>query len=234
MREAGAEPVESYPGVNVRWRCLCMNPDCPGPDDRVIFPRLGWVRRGSRACKWCAGVVIDPRRAIELMLARGFKPLEDYPGAREPWRSRCRTCKNIVKPSLSAITSRPQGGCSFCAEHGFKRGKPALVYLMIHRRMKAAKIGVCNPGSGRIEKHQGRGWELYKTLALELGQQAEDLETEVLVEWRSEGLEPVLDNGKTYDGYTETVFLQDPADAALLWQDVVDIAAKLGFMGEPL
>lgn len=227
MLEAGAKPLDGYPGVNARWRCLCLNSECPGPEDRVIFPRLGWVRRGSRACKWCAGVVIDPRRARELMLRRGFEPLEDYPGVREPWRCRCRTCKNIVKPSLSSITRKPQGGCNTCAEYGFKRGKPAAVYLMIHRRMQAAKVGVCNLDSGRIEKHQRRGWELYRAMPFELGQRAEDLETEVLVEWRSEGREPVLDGENTYDGYTETVPLQDPADAALLWQDLVEIAATL-------
>ncbi|MEY9861474.1 hypothetical protein ABH935_007115 [Catenulispora sp. GAS73] len=227
MLAANAKPLEPYPNVNARWRCLCLNDDCPGPEDRVIFPRLTWVRRGSKACKWCAGVVIDPQRARDLMTRRGFEPLEDYPGVREPWRCRCRTCGNIVKPSLSSITGKPQGGCNTCAEYGFKRGKPALVYLMINRRLRAAKVGVCNIDSGRIEKHQGRGWELYKTVPFELGQHAEDLETEVLVEWRSEGREPVYDDGNTYDGYTETVPLEDPAEAALFWQDIVETSRRL-------
>ena len=31
MIAAGAQPLEGYPGANVRWRCLCLAPGCPGP-----------------------------------------------------------------------------------------------------------------------------------------------------------------------------------------------------------
>lgn len=232
----GAQPLESYPGVNGRWRSRCLAPACPGPPERIIYPRLGWVRRGAQACKWCAGVVIAGDEAHGIMVAAGLEPLEPYPGVRVPWRCRCmnQVCGADVFPTLGSVNSRGTG-CSECAEYGFKRDRPALVYLLHHQRLQAAKVGICNLGTGRIEKHLGRGWQLHKTLSFALGRDAERLEREILVEWRAQDWKPVHDAGQAYDGWTETTPLGGDICLAALWDGVLELRSllELGRRGAP-
>ncbi|MGV9503868.1 hypothetical protein ACWDQ0_36980 [Streptomyces sp. NPDC003642] len=219
---AGAQPLEPYPGVNGRWRSRCLATDCPGPADRIIYPRLGWIRRGAQACKWCAGVIIDPLTAHDIMISQaGLLPQVPYPGVREPWECRCQNCQSTVYPTLGSVTSRSTG-CSECAEYGFQRGKPALLYLLTHERLQAAKVGVCNLNTGRIERHQRRGWVRYDVLPFEAGRDAEVLEKQVVAEWRSQGWRPVLDGRQRYDGWTETVTLR-LATASELWKGILDL-----------
>ncbi|CAM5397606.1 hypothetical protein BOQ63_025875 [Streptomyces viridifaciens] len=49
------------------------------------------------------------------MLSLGLEPLVPYPGVNEPWRSRCRTCKKIVDPSLTNAR-KTKHKCRFCAQ----------------------------------------------------------------------------------------------------------------------
>ncbi|WP_405649639.1 hypothetical protein OG581_52490 [Streptomyces sp. NBC_01386] len=223
VRAAGAGPLEAYPGVNERWKCQCLAVDCPGPADRIIYPRLGWVRRGAQACKWCAGAVIDPLTARDIMISQaGLMPQEPYPGVRERWECRCMNCQSIVHPTLGSVNSRGTG-CSECANSGFQRGSPGLLYLVTHQRLQAAKIGICNLHTRRIERHEGRGWQRHATLDFPLGRDAELLERQVLAEWRAQGWRPVLDGGKPYDGWTETIPFDEEVTPDTLWQGVLDL-----------
>lgn len=230
MRAAGAEPLEPYPGVNSRWRCRCLAPECPGPPSRIIYPRLGWVRRGAQSCKWCAGVVIDADRAAETMrTVAGLEPQEPYPGVRERWKCWCDQHKGYVWPTLGSVNSRGSG-CVECAVSGFKRDQPAQVYLIEHPERKAVKVGICNIGTRRIERHEGRGWRRYKVLDFELGSHAELLEREVVAEWRSEGWLPVRE-AEPYDGWTETAPLTGEITLEAMWADVVDLHGRLAADG---
>lgn len=219
---AGAQPLRTYPGVNERWQSLCLARDCPGPTDRIIYPRLTWIRRGAQACKWCAGVVIDPKTAHDIMVSQaGLLPQVPYPGVRERWECRCQNCQSTVYPTLGSVSSRGTG-CSECAEYGFQRSKAALLYLVTHEGLQVAKVGICNLNTGRIEKHERRGWKRYGVLACRTGRDAELLEKQALAEWRSQGWRPVLDDGQPYDGWTETASLSS-ASADELWQGILDL-----------
>jgi hypothetical protein len=50
------------------------------------------------------------------MRAAGLEPLEPYPGNRPPWRCRCLTCGQDVRPRYANILGG-QGGCGFCARN---------------------------------------------------------------------------------------------------------------------
>ncbi|MEU4873427.1 hypothetical protein [Streptomyces sp. NPDC021608] len=129
-------------------------------------------------------------------------------------------------PTLGSVSSRGTG-CSECAEYGFKREQPAMVYLLRHERLQAAKIGICNLGTGRIEKHRSRGWELHGTLAFELGRDAERLEREVLAEWRVQDWKPIRDGDRTYDGWTETTSVTPDVPIEALWNGVGELLKLL-------
>ena len=106
---------------------------------------------------------------------------------------------------------------------GFRPGEAALVYLLRHERLQAAKVGVCNMGTGRISRHLRRGWQLHATLAFEAGRDALRLEREVLAEWRAQDLEPVRDGGRSYDGWTETASLSSAMTVEVLWSGVLQL-----------
>ncbi|MFD7645672.1 hypothetical protein ACFV4P_34070 [Kitasatospora sp. NPDC059795] len=228
MLAVGARPLEPYKGVGQRWRSLCLAADCPGPQDRIIYPRLSWIRRGSQACKWCAGVVIDESIARATMSAAGLEPLVPYPGVRERWKCQCANpaCRAVVYPTLGSVNSRGTG-CSECAEYGFKREQPALLYLLFHERLGAAKVGICNLDTGRIEKHERRGWQRHATLDFELGRHAELLEREVIAEWRAQDWKPVRDGEDTYDGWTETTPVTEDSSVDSLWDGIVEMRRLL-------
>ncbi|MFD5877472.1 hypothetical protein [Streptomyces yangpuensis] len=228
MLAVGARPLEPYPGANERWRSRCLATHCPGPSDRTIYPRLGWIRRGAQACKWCAGVVIDEDAARDTMIEAGLRPLAPYPGVRERWKCECTNpqCQAVTYPTLGSVNSRGSG-CSECAAYGFKREQPALVYLLFHERLQAAKVGICNLDTGRIQKHKGRGWQLHETLDFELGRDAERLEREVIAEWRAQDWKPVRDGKNTFDGWTETTPVTADSSIEALWSGVVQLRSLL-------
>ncbi|REK89554.1 hypothetical protein DY245_14985 [Streptomyces inhibens] len=156
----------------------------------------------------------------------GLAPQVPYPGVREQWKCRCMNCQSIVYPTLGSVNSRGTG-CSECAPYGFQRGKPGLLYLVTHQHLKAAKIGICNLGTRRVERHEGRGWKRHATLPFPLGRSAELLEKQVLAEWRAQGWRPVLDAGRPYDGWTETVPLSEEVTVQALWQGVLELSELL-------
>jgi hypothetical protein len=113
MRAAGLEPLDPYPGAGQPWRCLCTR--C----GHEVKPRYASVSKGS-GCRYCAletagqSVRLDGSAAAELMRAAGVDPLEPYPGAGEPWRCRCVTCGNEVRPRYTDV-QRGHRGCKWCS-----------------------------------------------------------------------------------------------------------------------
>lgn len=79
MVDAGLKPREAYPGVNNRWRCLCLI--CGAK----VWARLNAVllrAKGRRGCK--VGYALDPLAAATVMLAAALEPLTEFPGAGKP------------------------------------------------------------------------------------------------------------------------------------------------------
>ncbi len=111
MREAGAEPQETYPGARRPWKCFCVR--C----GRTVRPWFSQVRAGSGACGYCAKRKLDPDEAAERMRAAGVQPHGAYPGKNDvPWPGTCMRCGDAIAPTLAtAIDPRGAGGCNRCA-----------------------------------------------------------------------------------------------------------------------
>jgi hypothetical protein len=60
---------------------------------------------------------IPDDEAAAMMRAAGAEPLEPYPGALAPWRSRCSACGCEINPRLSNIR-QGSGACKHCAQVG--------------------------------------------------------------------------------------------------------------------
>lgn len=113
MRQAGLEPLTDYPGSAQPWPCRCTT--C----DREVTPSHHSIQRGQGGCEYCAGKVVDPAEAAEIMRAAGLEPLQDYPGSAVPWLCRCTTCAGEVRPTYGDVSNG--SGCRHCWEQ--RRGE---------------------------------------------------------------------------------------------------------------
>ena len=109
MSAAGFRPLAPYVKSLAKWPCVCTT--C----GEESTPTLAAVRHSNTGCRFCAGNTrYDHETAAAIMRERGLEPLEKYPGAREPWPSRCVTCKAEVSPQFSVVKNR-DSGCQKCA-----------------------------------------------------------------------------------------------------------------------
>jgi hypothetical protein len=72
------------------------------------------------------------------------------------------------------------GGCKFCATKGINLAAPSVIYLITHSSLNAHKIGISAPSGYRLRQHTRLGWEVFKTAALPTGEDAFEVESEVL------------------------------------------------------
>jgi hypothetical protein len=157
------------------------------------------------------------------MKAARLKPKVLYPGNHKAWLCECMDCGNEVSPMYGNI-AKGQGGCQHCADHGFRPGEPALVYLLTDPNRGAHKIGIAGIDSGRLDKHRRAGWTVHRTREVASGKVAYEVEAAVLRWWRDDlGHPPFLATG---DGWTETVDAS-VLDAKVIWAYVGRVARRI-------
>jgi len=177
LREADLVPLTRYQNADAPRRCRCMK--C----GNVVSPSWSNVKKGNR-CVYCARKKIRISEVDTLFLTKGAQPLARYTNAKAGRRSRCLSCSAIIFPSLSNLRSG-QGACSSCAKYGFDRAAPASLYLVVSRRLHAAKIGVRSKVSryDRLKAHSLNGWTIEGVWEVPTGRIAEQLESKVLKFW---------------------------------------------------
>jgi hypothetical protein len=117
MTDAGAIPLEPYPGGNsMPWRCRCLQ--C----DSEITPRYNNVKKGRHPCLHCSRTASGVARRLSVddaeafMRDHGAEPLDPYPGhVNEPWRCQCLTCGHEVRPRLATVRDRGANPCVYCS-----------------------------------------------------------------------------------------------------------------------
>lgn len=55
---------------------------------------------------------IEAADAVEAMLARGTRPVEQFPGTQHPWRSVCLTCGEESSPRYNDVVNKGTGPCN--------------------------------------------------------------------------------------------------------------------------
>jgi hypothetical protein len=220
-RAAGFEPLEEYKGRHKPWKCRCMK--C----GETIAPHYSGILTGG-GCRFCAGLVVDPLKAVDLMMSKKLIPLVPYPGAGIPWLCKCEKCNREVKPRYSQINAGI-GGCKYCATYGYDFSKGGILYLITNKDLNAHKIGITNENAKekRLAKHTKEGWKTYKTKYFEDGNSAFEVEQEILLWWRSElGLPSYLSGSEMpHGGYTETVDASE-IDLLEIWERIELIATQ--------
>lgn len=108
MLAAGLQPLEDYPGANRPWKCECLT--C----GKTINPQYSRVKSGT-GCAFCAGKMVSPEEAVEVMRSAQLEPMVPYPGSRAHWKSKCLRCNRIVSPTYGDVRIG-DGGCKFCGK----------------------------------------------------------------------------------------------------------------------
>ena len=177
----------------------------------VFNTRFAQLVRQKYGCGKCAGNIVDPKEALEIMHLNGYKPIDPYIDNKTKWRSIHLKCGSIVYPLYSTIRSG-SGACRHCATHGFKYSKSAFLYLIYHGNLNALKVGIANPAkiakSDRLNRYKHHGWQVFRIWNFDEGREAEDVENAVLYHLRvTLGLPSYLSASEMsgQGGHTETV-----------------------------
>jgi hypothetical protein len=220
MLEAKLEPLVPYPGSQRPWKCKCLR--C----GRDVAPALTGIQRGQKGCVYCGGKKVDPDEAFSLMLASGLTPLETYERADKPWKCTCNNCKKLVTPTYTAIRIG-QGGCRYCANKGLDYNEPAYLYAMTHQALAAHKVGIANHKTrvNRIKEHQKYGWVLFKSIDFDTGDDAFQIEQQLLAWLRQKkGLGVFLSKEQLpQGGYSETIEAAE-IDLPTIWAKVEELS----------
>ena len=106
MNKAGFKTLVPYPGGNKPWKSQCLK--CK----KVFSPQYTSIKLGF-GCKYCAHKAVDPKDAIASMKSRGFKVLEEFPGATKPWLVECLNCKKTFKTMFQSLNTINK--CKYCS-----------------------------------------------------------------------------------------------------------------------
>jgi hypothetical protein len=169
------------------------------------------IKQGQpKCCDLCRrnGPITDAA-ANDLLLLAGAKPLEPFPGIKNRWKAQClnEKCRQEIWALLESIKHAGTGACESCGAYGIKADDDALIYLITHSSLGAAKIGIAKSGGKRLAQHIRNGWTVDQNLPL-VGRDARAVERAVLGVWTK----LKLPYGASADdmpqaGYTETVKL---------------------------
>jgi hypothetical protein len=221
-------PKVNYPGVDKQWLSDCNN--C----GREVTPSLHSIKNGgSKGCIYCAGnAPTDPAYAQTLLRRAGAEPLELFPGRNSRWKARCLDpgCRAVVYPILRSIQRNSSSACPECSDLGFNPLAPSSVYLVINLALVAAKVGIMNIGSSRLDQHRRAGWQTHDTAYVPMGWLARAVELAVISRWRELGWKQAVTDPALMPqgGMSETVALALGRDQDMLWNHVLTAVDNIG------
>ena len=214
--------------MDKQWLSECNN--C----GRAVTPSLHSIKnRGSKGCIYCAGnAATDPAYAQALLRRAGAEPLEPFPGRNSRWKACCLDpgCRAVVYPILRSIQRNGSPACPECSDTGFNPLAPSSVYLVINLTLSAAKVGIMNAGSSRLDQHRRAGWHTHDTAYAAMGWVARAAERAVISRWRELGWQQAITDpaAMPQGGMSETVALVPGGDPHVLWQHVLTAVDHAG------
>ncbi len=212
-------PLIDFPGGSFPW--LCLHNVC----GTKVEVKAAYLRKGNIGCSFCSGTKpITVTQANKFFKSRGFKPLEPFTNARTPMRSIHLVCGREVNPTWGSL--RASGGCKYCSVSLVNLIAPAYFYLITNKDLNAHKVGISGHGAtvNRLERHKKLGWNVYAVQDLDTGEEAYDLEEEVLDWLRNDLHLPryLVSELMPQGGHTETVDASE-VELATIWAKVVEL-----------
>lgn len=123
MESKGLIPQTPYKNSGEKWLCKCLK--C----GRQVSPSYNQIQQGQSGCAYCARRRVDPKEAENIMLKSGAIPLTKYPGARRPWKSKCKKCDLTIFPIYSYVANNAVNPCGYCAGKKVEPGRAFQLML---------------------------------------------------------------------------------------------------------
>ena len=114
MLKAKLQPLVPYTNSATKWLSTCLR--CGGS----ASPTLSDIQGGHGGCLPCGYKAtadktrMSSKKAAEVMVGAGYKPLEPYKNSSSPWKCMCNKCGKVSHPILSA-TQFQKSRCTYCA-----------------------------------------------------------------------------------------------------------------------
>jgi len=222
LKKNNYEPLMDFPGGSKPW--VCIHSTC----GTKVEVHAAYLRRGGIGCSFCAGTKpIKSADAIKFFKSRGFKPIGPFKNAKTPMKSIHLVCGKEVSPSWASL--RVGQGCKYCSTANVNLLAPAYLYLITNSELNAHKIGISGHGAtaNRLERHQKLGWKKYAVLDLDTGEEAYEIEEQIL-EWLRLDLslqKYLVSEQMPQGGHTETVDASE-VELATIWAKVEELSKK--------
>lgn len=140
------------------------------------------IQFDKNRCPSCFGRNLPvPQEIRDEQIAKvGAKWLKPCGNSHQKCPAQCLTCDHIWEPTPNDVNSQ-QSGCPKCARKGFDKKLPSRLYLVQNEDM-IGKIGVTNNDTkkDRVARFNQIGWKTVKVWHFDVGQDAYDVEQEIL------------------------------------------------------
>ena len=196
------DPIKVVAGTGkiLDWKC----------EKGHIFPARGADRvKQDSGCTFCNNqsvlVGFNDMQSTHRELASqlvGTDPTTIVAGTGERLKWKCENGHTWWATGASRVSGT---GCKDCAKTGFKPERPSFFYLI--QKPDIFKLGIGSHGSGRLNRHMSKGWEIIETIDMS-GYAADALEDACIAAFSSKGI-PIGQFRKTFDGYTESWYKHD-------------------------
>lgn len=160
-KESDEDPTTILAGTHskIQWRCHLGHVWADSPHNRIGHGGGCPVCSNHRVLKGFNDLLTkNPDIAKE---AHGWDPAKELPGSRSRRAWKCLDCGNTWSVKIQDRVFYGTG-CPECAQSGYKRSKPAYLYLM--RRTDQQQIGITNDIDRRTKYHQRFGWSLVEVV----------------------------------------------------------------------
>lgn len=168
------KPVSEYVSASSKWQLQC----------EVCLKTTGYVytqmKTYNHGCVYCSNHKVDPADAKIAFESLGFVMLEEYVNARQPIKAECQTCTRVSPKRYDDI--RVGKGCKYCQDSAIDLSAKTYFYLIKHDELNAVKVGIgnLNRKQDRLKEHKRHGWSILYRYDFEYGEDAYNIEQQIL------------------------------------------------------
>lgn len=168
------KPASDYVSASSAWKLQCEV--CLKTTD-YVYTRMKSLDHG---CVYCSNHKVDPADVQIAFESLGFVMLEEYVNARKPIKAECQSCSRISPKRYDDI--RVGKGCKYCQDSAIDLSAKTYFYLIKHHELNAVKVGIgnLNRKQDRLREHKRHGWSILYRYDFEYGEDAYNIEQQIL------------------------------------------------------
>jgi hypothetical protein len=174
VAEKHLKPISDYVSAASKWKLQCEV--CQKTSD-YIYSQMKSYNHG---CVYCSNHKVDPADVQIAFESLGFVMLEEYVNARKPIKAECQSCSRVSPKRYDDI--RVGKGCKYCQDSAIDLSAKTYFYLIKHEELNAVKVGIgnLNRKQDRLREHKRHGWAILYRYDFEYGEDAYNIEQQIL------------------------------------------------------